>query len=251
MKLHIQNIRKEFLINSGRITALTDINLEVRSGEFICFVGPSGCGKSTLLNLIAGLEQTTSGSVVSKGKIGFMFQEATLFPWLKVKDNVAFGLRVAKRNKDEISEKVDQYLKLVHLFPFKEAYPHELSGGMKQRVALARALILDPDILLMDEPFAALDAQTREILHGELQEIWQTTKKTIIFVTHNIREAVCLGTRVLVFTAQPGRVKKEYRIDLKRPREMSSLEVMMLSNEIYGELKEEIEVVVKRMYPAI
>lgn len=247
MKLQIQNISKKYYNPSGRIEALSSINLEAVQGEFICLVGPSGCGKSTLLNLIAGLEKPTSGNIVIDGKFGFMFQEPTLFPWLKVKDNMAFGLKIAKKDKKEIEETVDYFLKLVHLKPFKEAYPHELSGGMKQRVALARTLVLEPDILLMDEPFAALDAQTREILYNELQEIWQLTKKTIIFVTHNVREAVCLGDRVLVFTARPGKIKKEFKITFPRPRELGDWEVIKVSNEIKMELKDEIEKVIREM----
>lgn len=247
MRLQIQNISKKFKNDEGYLEALSDIDLEIKPGEFICFVGPSGCGKSTLLNLIAGLENPTSGNIVLEGKLGFMFQEPTLFPWLKVKDNVAFGLKIAKENKQSIFKKIDYYLKLIHLKSFRDAYPHELSGGMKQRVALARTLILEPDILLMDEPFAALDAQTREILYTELQEIWRITKKTIIFVTHNVREAVCLGEKVLVFTARPGRIKKEFKINLPRPRDLGNLEVIKISNEIHGELKEEIEKVIREM----
>ena len=247
MKWQIQNISKEFRQDNGIVAALSDISLRILPGEFVCFVGPSGCGKSTLLNLIAGLEKPTSGNICIEGKLGLMFQEPTLFPWLKVKDNVAFGLKIAQEDKEEIKKKVDYYLKLVHLKPFQEAYPHELSGGMKQRVALARTLILDPDILLMDEPFASLDAQTREILYLELQEIWKITKKTILFVTHNVREAVCLGDRVLVFTARPGRIKKEFKINLPRPRDLGNLEVIKISNEIKEELKEEIDKVIKEM----
>jgi NitT/TauT family transport system ATP-binding protein len=193
------------------------------------------------------LVDPTSGRIQFSGKLGFMFQEPTLFPWLKVRDNVAFGLKIAKEKMTVIQEKVDYYLRLVHLKAFEYAYPHELSGGMKQRVALARTLIMEPDILLMDEPFAALDAQTREILYEELQEIWQMTKKTVVFVTHNVREAVCLGDRVQVFTARPGRIKREFKVDLARPRDLGNLEVIKISNNIKEELKVEIEQVVKEM----
>lgn len=247
MKLQIQNINKEFNNENGKVIALSDFNLEVSPGEFVCLVGPSGCGKSTLLNLIAGLEKPTSGGISLNGKFGFMFQEPTLFPWLKVKDNVGFGLKIARADKKQIAEKVHYYLRLVHLKLFQEAYPHELSGGMKQRVALARTLILEPDVLLMDEPFASLDAQTREILYNELQEIWQLTKKTVIFVTHNVREAVCLGDRVLVFTARPGKIKREFKVNLPRPRNIGDLEVIKISNAIKDELKDEIEKVIKEM----
>ena len=247
MKLQIQNISKKFQHESGNIEALSDINLEVVRGQFVCLVGPSGCGKSTLLNLIAGLENPTSGNIEIDGKIGFIFQEPTLFPWLKVKDNVAFGLKILKKDKKKIEEVVDFFLRLVHLIQFKDAYPHELSGGMKQKVALARTLILNPDIILMDEPFVALDAQTREILYSELQEIWKFTRKTIIFVTHNVREAVCLGDRVIVFTARPGIIKREFKITLPRPRDLGDLEVIKISNEIKLELQDEIEKVIKEM----
>jgi len=245
MKLLLNNLNKGFWQNGNFIPVLSNINLEVKEGEFVCLVGPSGCGKSTLLNIIARLDWKDSGFLKVEGKVGLMFQEPHLFPWLKVKDNIAFGLKILKRDKKEIEEKVARFLKMIHLEKFKNAYPYELSGGMKQRVALARTLILEPDILLMDEPFAALDAQTREILYGELQEIWRMTKKTIIFVTHNVREAVCLGERVLVFTARPGSFKKEFRINLPRPRDLSDLAVIEISNEIKKELKEEVEKAIK------
>lgn len=241
MKLQVINTNKQFKASSGFIGALENINLEVKPGEFVCLVGPSGCGKSTLLNLIAGLEKPDAGTIIIQGGVGLIFQEPALFPWLKVKDNVGFGLKMKKISKAQRTKEIGRYLQMVHLSSFDKAYPHELSGGMKQRVALARTLILDPDILLMDEPFAALDAQTREILYKELQEIWQMTKKTIIFVTHNVREAVCLGDRIEIFSARPGRIKKELRVDLKRPRFMNDLGVAKIANEIMMELKVEIE----------
>ncbi|MFA6304918.1 MAG: ABC transporter ATP-binding protein [Patescibacteria group bacterium] len=247
MKLQVKNINKTFAGESGKIQALTDINLDLQEGEFVCLVGPSGCGKSTLLNIIAGLAPIDSGKIEFAGKLGFMFQEPTLFPWLKVKDNIAFGLKILKKSKEKINEVVDYFLELTHLSNFKEAYPHELSGGMKQRVALARTLALKPDILLMDEPFAALDAQTREMLYKELQEIWQFSKKTILFVTHNVREAVVLGDRVLVFTARPGQIKKEFKINLPRPRDINDIEVAKISNAINQELKTEVAKVVNEL----
>jgi len=247
MRLQINNISKRFYNENGYVDALAQVNLQISSGDFLCLVGPSGCGKSTLLNLISGLNKPTNGNILANGKLGFMFQEPTLFPWLKVKDNIAFGLKLLKRPKQEIKKKIDYYLKMVHLKSFEQAYPHQLSGGMKQRVALARTLILEPDILLMDEPFAALDAQTREILYKELQEIWQITKKTIIFVTHNVREAVVLGERVAVFTAAPGTIKKEFNVTLARPRDLGNIEVIKISNAIMAELKIEIDKVVKAM----
>ncbi|OGY87469.1 MAG: nitrate/sulfonate/bicarbonate ABC transporter ATP-binding protein [Candidatus Kerfeldbacteria bacterium RIFOXYA2_FULL_38_24] len=247
MRLQVKNISKKFKAKSNYVGALDQVSLDVKSGEFICLLGPSGCGKSTLLNLIAGLEAPDQGEIYSRGKIGLMFQEAALFPWLKVKDNVGFGLKMQKVHRPEIAEQVDKYLSMMHLSAFAEAYPHELSGGMKQRAALARTLILNPDLLLMDEPFAALDAQTRERLYGDLQKIWQETKKTIIFVTHNVREAVCLGDRVEVFTARPGKIKKEFKINLSRPRNLNDVAVAQISNEIMQELKEEIDKVAAEM----
>ncbi len=246
MKLQINKINKHFPSQHGPIHALSDINVNVNHGEFLCLVGPSGCGKSTLLNIIAGLELPTEGEFNAPEKLGFMFQESALFPWLSVKDNIAFGLKIKNLPRTEVDERVNHFLNMVHLQNFAKAYPHELSGGMKQRVALARMLITEPEILLMDEPFAALDAQTREIMYHELQEIWFATKKTIILVTHNVREAVCLGDRVLVMTARPGKIKKEFNIDLPRPRTFSDLNMMAISNEIMNHLKEEIDAVVER-----
>lgn len=243
--LEIRNLYKNYENSGKHLTVLEDINLKVAAGEFVCVVGPSGCGKSTLLNIVAGLESLAGGEINSVGKCGFMFQEPTLFPWLKVKDNVGFGLKILKEDKKDIDRKVDEYLELVYLREFKEAYPHELSGGMKQRIALVRTLILQPDILLMDEPFAALDAQTREDMYKVLQDIWMKDRKTVIFVTHNVREAVCLGDRVVVMTARPGKIKNEYRVNLSRPRELSDLEVIKISNVIKEELKQEVQQVIK------
>jgi NitT/TauT family transport system ATP-binding protein len=228
VKLSIRGVTKEFLTDRGKVCALDETSVEIKSGEFVCFVGPSGCGKTTLLNLAAGLESPTNGVIQADGKpvTGpgsdrvVIFQEAALFPWLNVVKNVEFGLarRMDRKKRGEIARTL---LSLVHLNRFTKSYVHELSGGMKSRVALARALALNPSVLLMDEPFAALDAQTRDLLHEELQEIWKTNHQTILFVTHNVREAVRLGDRVLVFTARPGRIKKEFRIDLPRPRDIN------------------------------
>ena len=228
--------------------ALDHINLQVKAGEFLCIVGPSGCGKSTLLHLIAGLHQQTSGQVLVDGKrvegTGtdriLIFQELGLFPWLTVGDNVQFGMKMKGIGKAEREEKTRYYLRLVHLSQFKDSYTHQLSGGMRQRVALARALATEPDVLLMDEPFAALDAQTRDLLHDELERIWAETGRTIIFVTHNVREAIRLGDRVALLTFRPGRVKREFLIDLPRPRVLEDPNVALAASEILGELREEI-----------
>ena len=248
MLLAVKSVTKEFIAQHGKVLVLDKISLQIKPGEFICFVGPSGCGKTTLLNLIAGLEQPTQGTIQKNGeKITapgsdrvVIFQEAALFPWLNVIQNIEFGLvgRIEARKRHEIARAL---LNLVHLGRFEKAYIHQLSGGMKSRVAIARALALNPSVLLMDEPFAALDAQTRDILHEEIEEIWTKTKQTIIFVTHNVREAVRLGDRVFVFTARPGQIKKEFQIDLPRPRDTNSEAVVMYAKLIQQELREEIE----------
>jgi sulfonate transport system ATP-binding protein len=248
-KVSLQGISLSYKAN-GRthLLALEDINLKVNSGEFVCVVGPSGCGKSTLLHLIAGLQQPTSGHVLIEGKLVegpgtdriLIFQELGLFPWLTVGENVEFGMKMKGISKAERQQKTQYYLRLVHLGKFKDSYIHQLSGGMRQRVALARALATEPDVLLMDEPFAALDAQTRDLLHDELERIWAETGRTIIFVTHNVREAVRLGDRVVLFTFRPGRVKREFLIDLPRPRQLEHVTVAKTAREILDDLREEI-----------
>lgn len=252
-KLRIQNISKSFQSNNKGFSALEDINLEVREGEFVCIVGPSGCGKTTLLNIVAGLEKADSGEVwISGHKINgagpdrvVIFQEAALFPWLNVIKNVEFGLKQKGVNGSQRRNTALEYLKMVHLTKFQHAHVHELSGGMKQRVAIARALAMNPEMLLMDEPFSALDAQTRWILHFELQNIWLKTKKTILFVTHNIREAVCLADRIVILSTSPGRIKKEFTVELPRPRDDNDVNVAEYSTRIMKELKAEINKVVK------
>jgi NitT/TauT family transport system ATP-binding protein len=248
-KVGLTDICLSYRTQSGeRLLALDHINLQVKAGEFLCIVGPSGCGKSTLLHLIAGLHQQTSGQVLIDGKPVqgpgtdriLIFQELGLFPWLTVGENVEFGMKMKGIGKAEREEKTRYYLRLVHLSQFKDSYTHQLSGGMRQRVALARALATEPDVLLMDEPFAALDAQTRDLLHDELERIWAETGRTIIFVTHNVREAIRLGDRVAVLTFRPGRVKREFSIDLPRPRVLEDLRVAHAASEILGELREEI-----------
>jgi len=234
--------------SGGRLLALDKINLEVKPGEFLCIVGPSGCGKSTLLHLIAGLHPPTSGKVLVDGtpvngpgtdRI-LIFQELGLFPWLTVGGNVEFGMKMKNIGKAEREQKVQYYLRLVHLSKFRDSYIHQLSGGMRQRVALARALATEPDVLLMDEPFAALDAQTRDLLHDELERIWAETGRTIIFVTHNVREAVRLGDRVALLTFRPGRVKQEFSVNLPRPRHMEQPDVARTSGDILNCLRDEI-----------
>ncbi len=246
-KLVVEGVSKSFSARGKTVQALDRVSLDVNEGEFVCLVGPSGCGKSTLLNLIAGLEQPDQGSMMTDGrKIEgpgrdrmVMFQEHALFPWLDVAGNVMFGLRLKPGLSDSDRKDVTQYyLKLVGLEKFTDANIHELSGGMKQRVALARALAPNPRVLLMDEPFAALDAMTREQLYADIQKIWAARRKTIIFVTHNVREAVCLGDRVVLFSAHPGRIREEFKIPLPRPRDINSVELAAYATEITRALKQ-------------
>jgi NitT/TauT family transport system ATP-binding protein len=249
LKLSVQSLTKVFYHSHRESTpALENISFDVKAGEFICLLGPSGCGKTTLLHIIAGLEQADSGCVLVDNKEiqgsgrdrVVIFQEAALFPWLNVVDNVSFGLDCAGVPKKDQTKKVMEYLRMVGLSSFRKAYAHELSGGMKQRIALARALALEPDILLMDEPFAALDAQTRDMLHTEMQEIWQKTGTTILFVTHNVREAFVLGDRVLLLSARPGRLKKEFRCELPRPRHIEDFALVEAVREVLSDLREEV-----------
>jgi NitT/TauT family transport system ATP-binding protein len=252
----IENISKKFVTKHKETLPLEDISLKINQGEFVCLLGPSGCGKSTLLNVIAGLEKATQGKVFLNGNeikdAGpdrvVMFQESALFPWLKVIDNVEFGMKMAGIPKAERREKALRYLKIVHLTKFQNSYIHELSGGMRQRVALARALTMDSEVLLMDEPFAALDSQTKSILQQELQQIWWETKKTIIFVTHDVEEAVLLADRVIVMSANPGKIKRDFRVQLARPRRLESMDVAYVAADIRKELKEEVEKVAKAEY---
>ncbi len=248
-KVSLDGISLTYKTNAkGRLVALDNISLQVKPGEFVCVVGPSGCGKSTLLHLIAGLHQQSSGQVSVDGKPVsgpgtdriLIFQELGLFPWLTVGQNVEFGMKMKNISRAEREEKVQYYLRLVHLSKFRDSYTHQLSGGMRQRVALARALATEPDVLLMDEPFAALDAQTRDLLHDELERIWSETGRTIIFVTHNVREAVRLGDRVVLMTFRPGRVKQEFPIALPRPRHIEETDVARTAREILDCLREEI-----------
>ncbi|MEY2546584.1 MAG: sulfonate transport system ATP-binding protein [Verrucomicrobiota bacterium] len=250
-KLSIDNVSKTYLPATGPVLALDRVSLNVNEGEFVCLVGPSGCGKTTLLNIIAGLEKPDSGTVSTDGKpvTGpgrdrlVMFQESALFPWLDAIGNVLFPLKLKPNlsNKDR-RDVAKYYLELVGLTRFERANIHELSGGMKQRVALARALAPNPRVLLMDEPFAALDALTREQLYGDLQTIWKERKKTIVFVTHNVREACCLGDRVLLFSPNPGRIQEEFHVDLPRPRDMNTSELATYAGRIMRSLKKQAAV---------
>jgi NitT/TauT family transport system ATP-binding protein len=245
-KLKVDDVSKSYAGRGARVQALDHANLDVNEGEFVCLLGPSGCGKSTLLNLIAGLESPDSGRVLCDGKpvTGpgrdrmVMFQEHALFPWLDVIGNVMFGLKLkpglGRRDRREVAK---FYLKLVGLEDFYRSSIHELSGGMKQRVSFARALAPNPRVLLMDEPFAALDAMTREQLYGDIQKIWSSRRKTIVFVTHNVREAACLGDRIVLFSSNPGRIREEFRIDLPRPRDINSVALASYSTEITQALK--------------
>jgi NitT/TauT family transport system ATP-binding protein len=239
--LVISHLSRTFARDDGtKLEAIKDINLTIRQEEFVCILGPSGCGKTTLLRMIAGLDLATSGDIMLDGekiagpdpKVGIVFQEYSLFPWRNVIDNVAFGLEMQGRGREERYDQALRYLDLVGLSPFSKSYPSELSGGMRQRVAVARALALDPVVLLMDEPFGALDAQTRNLLQNELLEIWGKTRKTIIFVTHSVDEAVFLADRLIVLTRRPGTVCETIPIELDRPRDRTGVEFAQLRRKV-------------------
>ncbi len=255
-KVWLKDLTLRYKTNGAELLALDNINLKVRPGEFLCIVGPSGCGKSTLLHLIAGLQQPTSGSVlIDNNPIDgagtdriLIFQELGLFPWLTVAENVEFGMKMKAIPRAERRQKIQDYLRLVQLSQFSGSYIHQLSGGMRQRVALARALATEPDVLLMDEPFAALDAQTRDLLHDELERIWAETGRTIIFVTHNVREAARLGDRVALLTFRPGRIKREFLVELPRPRQIEDVSVTQCAKEILCNLREEINKSLEQEY---
>src|SRR6201993_5607596 len=246
-KLAVERVSKRFFTGrSGEVHALDNISLQVNVGGFVCLVGPSGCGKSTLLNIIAGLEKPDGGQVLTDGKPitepgrdrMMMFQESALFPWLDVMGNVLFGLKLKPGlSRSERKELAEFHLGLVGLEKFMHANIHELSGGMKQRVALARALAPNPRVLLMDEPFAALDAMTREQLYGDIQAIWQKRRKTIIFVTHNVRESACLADRVMIMSPTPGRIREIFQVGLPRPRNFNTIEIAQHAAQLTHALK--------------
>jgi NitT/TauT family transport system ATP-binding protein len=237
----ITDVTKSFGSGSQRVVALDGVTLDINRGEFVCLLGASGCGKSTLLNLVAGLDRPTSGHVeVHAERTGLMFQEAALFPWLTVRGNVEIALKLANVPRNDRRPRAQELLEMVHLGDFAKRRPHELSGGMRQRVALARALAQNADVLLMDEPFGALDAMTRDRLHDELEALWTSTGKTIIFVTHNVREAVRLGDCVVLLASRPGRVAAVYDVTIPRPRRIDSPEVATLAATITDQLREEV-----------
>ncbi|MFQ6137078.1 MAG: ABC transporter ATP-binding protein [Candidatus Hydrothermarchaeales archaeon] len=240
-KVETKNMCKVFEDEGGNvIRALEDVNLKVREGEFVCLIGPSGCGKTTFLRLLAGLEAPSSGELYLDGKLilgpgddrGVVFQEFALFPWRTAVKNVEFGLEIKGLSREERGETAMKYIDMVGLTGRENCYPHQLSGGMKQRVGIARALANEPEVLLMDEPFGSLDAQTRNRMQGELLEIWKKTGKTIIFVTHNVDEAVYLADRIVVMSCGPGRIVEIIRMGLPRPRSRTSVEVNKIRNRI-------------------
>lgn len=249
MIIEVRGLGKTFTKDKSEVKAIEGFDLDVAEGEFVCLLGPSGCGKTTVLRIIAGLETKTSGTVLLQGKevgtsrsrVGMVFQEFALFPWRSSKKNVEFGLEVRGVPEATRSQVADKYLELVGLSGFADAHPHELSGGMKQRVAIARALANEPEVLLMDEPFGSLDAQTRNLMQKELLRIWAATSKTVLFVTHSVDEAVFLADRIVVMTARPGRVREIIEVGLPRPRDRTSSEFIAVRGKVLAELDEEFE----------
>jgi NitT/TauT family transport system ATP-binding protein len=249
-KIEIANLTKAFAARGRRVLAIDDVTVNVPRGQFVCLVGPSGCGKTTLLRIVAGLEQLSYGNLQvarddpSSPINSMIFQEQSLFPWMTVRDNVSYGLRMRGVSKQTYRPVVDGYLAKVGLVDFADVYPYQLSGGMKQRVSIARAFANNPEILLMDEPFAALDEQNKILLQEELLRIWDETRKTVLFITHSIDEALVLGDRVIVMTAHPGRIKADIAVDFPRPREVYKLKTTPqfgeLSYRVWDLLKEEV-----------
>lgn len=257
MALEIKNVSRSY--KGSTKETLTHISLSIRDGEFICIIGPSGCGKSTLLNIIAGLDHPTSGEIIlNENKITgpgsdrvVMFQEHALFPWLNVIDNVLFGMKLAGVPKTQQMEKAEHYLKMVQLWNFKNYRIHELSGGMRQRTSLARALCIDSPVLLMDEPFSALDKQTTNKLRKDLEDIWKKTKKTIFFVTHSVEEAVFLADRIVILSESPGYIKDVFPITLPRPRTIDSESFLKVRHEILSCVEREVQKFAKEEYDHI
>ncbi|GLY10949.1 ABC transporter ATP-binding protein [Bacillus badius] len=246
-KIMIKNLTKVFYKKESRVTALDRMTTTIKDGEFVCLVGPSGCGKTTLLRILAGLEKASTGSyqIVPSGKDrplqSMVFQEKGVIPWLTVKENVAFGLKMRKLPKSIIQERTDYYLKKTGLNESASLYPKELSGGMKQRVSIARAFANDPEILLMDEPFAALDEQNKFILQEELLAIWTETKKTVLFITHSIDEALLLADRILLMSAQPGKIASEIQVHLPRPRTMEQVRADQGAAAAFMEIRKHLQ----------
>lgn len=245
--LQVNSVWKEYKTqHKAIVSALEDITLTVQQNDFVCIVGPSGCGKSTLMRLISGLEPASQGTITYRNKpitqptaqIGMVFQEYSLLPWRTVLDNVALGLEFAGMDKSECQKKASEYLELVELADFARAYPHELSGGMRQRVAIARAMAVEPDILLMDEPFGALDAHTRILLQKELLRVWEVHKKTILFVTHSVDEAIFLADKIIIMSPRPGKIKEVVAVDMLRPRDRAMPRYGQLYSEILKKLDE-------------
>jgi NitT/TauT family transport system ATP-binding protein len=259
---HLRGQQQQQQLNSPRSLrasshdVLNGVDLKIKEGEFVTIVGPSGCGKSTLLNIIAGLDRPDSGSVRIRGHLVnsnasstkriMIFQEGALFPWLNVQDNVEFGLKIAKMPKDMSRRVAEKYIEMVGLSKFSESFAYQLSGGMKQRVAIARALAMEPEVLLMDEPFASLDVQTQDLLHEELVGIHKTTGKTILFVTHNINEAILLGDRVIVLSSMLKDIKREFRIDIPRPRDPENPELYEIKKQILREFEGDLQIAKRR-----
>ncbi len=251
--IQFKDLSKHFTDKDNESTIVLDgINLTVKKGQFVSILGPSGCGKSTLLSMVSGLTKPTSGTIVVDGKAinkpgkdrGMVFQQAALFPWLNVMENVMFPLR-KEMSKKEARQRALDFLKMVQLSNYPKHYPHELSGGMQQRVAIARALAMDPEVLLMDEPFGALDEQTRSRLHDQLEKIWLDTQKTILFVTHSIRESIKLSDRIIVMGTRPGRIIADIKVDTPRPRVQHNRRVLEIEEQISNLLKDEIDKVVQ------
>ncbi|MCM3922713.1 ABC transporter ATP-binding protein [Frankia sp. AiPs1] len=239
--LRIDGVSRFFGSGAARVQALDDVSLDVRSGEFLCLLGASGCGKSTLLGLIAGLDAPTTGTVDTTGRrAGMMFQDSALLPWLTAGGNIEVPLRLRGIRRAERRERVDRLLAMVRLAGLADKRPHELSGGMRQRVSLARAFAQEADILCMDEPFGALDAMTRDLLHDELERIWRETGVTVIFVTHDVREAVRLGDRIVLLSSRPGRVAEIFDVEIERPRRIDSARVAELATTVTTRLREEV-----------